>query len=240
MLRFNGEMKLRTKYFSKGDSLPQHGKGDNLPQIIQLVFGESFFGEYGNLILDSGPHFIRFKITVTKLHFFQIFLRRNYTQKRTLGEVCDELSPFTISGKLTFVARCRLWQVVILPFFSILSELRKSNTQQQFKKSVKKSPSVLYDINIQWFPGYVGIRDGKKITNLKISPHPVKTCSNNGRCYNVRISSSSWTSKFHESSRRRRVLYSNARPTVLCVIAHISRSESALEKPREAIVCGTN
>ena len=38
----------------------------------------------------------------------------NYTQKSTLGKVCGKLSPFTISGKLTLVERCRLWQVVVL------------------------------------------------------------------------------------------------------------------------------
>ena len=39
---------------SKGDISPQNVKGDNLPQIIQLVFVEGFFGYYRNLVLDSG------------------------------------------------------------------------------------------------------------------------------------------------------------------------------------------
>ena len=40
---------------------------------------------------------------------------RNYTEKSTIGDICGELSPFTISGKLTLVVKCRLWQVVVVP-----------------------------------------------------------------------------------------------------------------------------
>ena len=49
---------LHPKYASglskEGANLPQNVKGDKLPQIIQLVFGGSFFGYYGNVVLDSG------------------------------------------------------------------------------------------------------------------------------------------------------------------------------------------
>ena len=37
-----------------GENLPPNVKGDKLPQIIQLVFGETFFDCYGNLVLDNG------------------------------------------------------------------------------------------------------------------------------------------------------------------------------------------
>ena len=52
---------------------------------------------------------------VTQLHFFQRSVMRNYTQKSKVGETYGEwLMAKLNSGKLMLVARCRLWQVVIL------------------------------------------------------------------------------------------------------------------------------
>ena len=36
-----------------GHNLPQNGKSANLPQVIQVVLVEGFFGCCGNLVLDS-------------------------------------------------------------------------------------------------------------------------------------------------------------------------------------------